>query len=78
MVRSSDDFWKRRTGLEKAFLVILGVCGTVMVAGGTFWAVRHNDTTGNTRYLDPTLTCGPESPIPMCHNISKVTYRVVT
>jgi len=40
--------WKRRTGLEKILLVLLGVCGTAMVMGGSFYAIKlHNDSIEN-------------------------------
>jgi len=46
---SSGGFWNKRSGLEKALLVVLGVCGTVMVAGGSFYAAQQrNSENGNT------------------------------
>ena len=37
------NFWARRTGLEKALLAALGVCGLAMVAGGSYYAYVNND-----------------------------------
>ena len=34
-------FWSRRSGLEKALLVLLGVCGCALVAGSSFYAYDH-------------------------------------
>ncbi len=36
-------FWSRRTGLEKALLAALGVCGLAMVAGGSYYAINNNN-----------------------------------
>jgi hypothetical protein len=41
---SSGGFWNKRSGLEKALLVVLGVCGTVMVAGGSFYAAQQRNS----------------------------------
>ena len=41
---SSGGFWNKRSGLEKALLVCLGVCGTVMVAGGSFYAAQQRNS----------------------------------
>lgn len=37
-------FWSGRSGLEKALLAALGVCGLAMVAGGSYWAVNNQKT----------------------------------
>lgn len=40
-------FWARRTGLEKALLAALGVCGLAMVAGGSYYAYMNNSDSGS-------------------------------
>merc|ERR1712241_1508847 len=44
---TSGGFWKNRSGLEKALLVVFGVCGTVMVAGGSYYAAQQRNSGGN-------------------------------
>ena len=42
---SKSGLWKRRSGLEKALLVILGVCGTAIVVSGSYYAINlHNNS----------------------------------
>ena len=55
---SSGGFWNKRSGLEKALLVCLGVCGTVMVAGGSFYAAQQR----NSGFLF-SFTVGPQIPM---------------
>ena len=39
-----NGFWSGRTGLEKALLAALGVCGMAMVAGGSYWAINNQNS----------------------------------
>ena len=48
---SSGGFWNKRSGLEKALLVCLGVCGTVMVAGGSFYAAQQRNSGSLKKYI---------------------------
>ena len=49
MYSTSGGFWKRRSGLEKALLVVFGVCGTVMVAGGSYYAAQQRNSGENSK-----------------------------
>ena len=40
-------FWSSRTGLEKALLAALGVCGLAMVAGGSYYAISNNNNSNS-------------------------------
>ena len=55
LLRSHGSFWNRRTGLEKGLLAALGVCGVVLLAGGSFYAMKvRNSSEGKGIFLDTT------------------------
>lgn len=44
-ISPKSGLWKRRSGLEKLLLVLLGVCGTAIVVSGSYYAINvHNNS----------------------------------
>lgn len=53
-IKRPGSFWSRRTGLEKALVFIVGVCGLALVAGSAFIAVTQTSNSPNedSPYMD--------------------------
>lgn len=74
---SSKGFWSRRLALEKTLLVALGVCGTVMVAGGSFYAFQFNSQ--NPKFAEGEKrnnnVCGLQNDALICNHLGDAETR---